>query len=345
MVSRMSFASRIAALFILLVLVVLTSACATTPPGPAGPPDLATELGPTEGLSLVPAGELRRSATYSMLAVLLPEDRTPEDVVKAIATAAATHERPLTRSTAELLEGSVLVDVVPVQTILSFDVIDFDALELDAAEVARIKATKTAISMVIAGPAEALAVVQRQAADIARAAVQGGGWLFDGGTFQVFSAERFGNFRPQGFPLEVERLITVMVDDSSAAVRLETLGMERLGLPELRMVDVPRPQVDSAVALFNAAAQILVEQGSLDTAGELVIDLTSARMPHLREAHAQATGTGGGQPLTLRAFWDPTQRPEDSDPVIRLDLVGNAPDRGAAFAAAIVRVFGNETSD
>jgi len=338
----MSLASRIAA-----SLLLFAPGCATTPPpGPdASAPTAAHVFAPTAGLSLVPAGELRRSATYSMLAVLLPEGRTSEDVVKAIATAAARHERPLTRSTAELLEGSVLVDVVPVETILSFDAIDFDAIDFDAAEVLRIKASKMAVSMVIAGPAEALAVVQRQAADIARAAVDGGGWLFDGGTFQVFSATRFAAFRPQGFPLEVERLITVMVDDSSAAVRLETLGMERLGLPELRMVDVPRPHVDGAVALFNAAAQLLIEQGSLDNAGELVVDLTSARMPHLREAHAQATGSGGGQPLTFKAYWDPTQRPDDSDPVIRLDLAHNGPDRGAAFAAAIVRVFGNHSAE
>lgn len=277
-----------------------------------------------------------------MLAILLPAGQTPDTVVQAIAEAARKIERPLTQVTDELATGAMLVDVVPVEKILSFEVIDFEALGVEAAEVARIRASRQAVSMVIAGPAEALASVQREAADVARAAVMSGGWIFDGGTFQVFTRERFDEFRPVGFPLEVERLVTVMVDDSLELAQLETLGMERLGLPELRMVDVPKEQLDGVIALFNAAAQLVVEQAYIETPGEFVIDLRHARMPHLKELHAEASKAGGGEAVTLGAFWDGSLRSTESDPVIRLDLMTSAPDRAAAFATLLRRLFGAE---
>lgn len=329
--------------FLLSVLASGFAACASAPPLVPSPETSAPPVAaPAHALSPVPPGELRRPATYSMLAVLLPEGRTPEDVVRAIAEAARAHERSLTTDTQELLTGAILVDVTPVDRILRFELIDFDSLHIPPEEAAAIKRSPRAVSMVMAGPAEQLALIQRQAADIARAAVAGGGWLFDGGTFQVFTAARFDEFRPAGFPLEVERLVTVMVDDSQKNVRLETLGMERLGLPELRMLDVPPPLVDGAIALFNAAAQVVVEQAFIEQPGELVIDLRHARLPHLRELHEEATRVGGGHPITLTAHWDPTARPEDSDPVIRLDLVTSSPDRPTAFSSVLRRLFGDD---
>ena len=316
------------------LLLPLWAACASTPiaPTPAS----------TVSLTPVPAGELRRPATYSMLALLVPEGRQPAEVVQVIADAAKAIERPVTQDSQELLEGALLVDVIPVEQILSFDVIDFESLGIDAAEIARIKATRVAVSMVLAGPAETLVTVQRQAAEVARAAVAKGGWLFDGGTFQVFTRERFDEFRPVGFPLEVERLVSVMVDDSADDVRLETLGMERLGLPELRMLDVPKTHLDGAIALFNAAAQIVVEQAYIERAGELVIDLRTARMPHLKELYEEASKVGGGEAVTLAAFWDASVRGEDAEPVIRLDLVTNKANRSDVFGALLRRIFGAE---
>lgn len=334
-----SFSARLSALILPLALV----ACASTPPTPSAPAPAEPKVVP-HGLEPVPAGELRRPASYSLLAVLLPDGAAPDAIVSAIAAAAARLERAITNDSAELASGAVLVDALPVESILSFEVIDFDSLGFSPADASKIKQTKVALSMVVAGPAEALALVQRQAADIARAAIAAapGAWLFDGGTFQVFSAERFSELRPQGFPLEVERLITVMVDDSSPSVRLETLGMERLGLPELRMFDVPRPLLDGAVALFNAAAQLLVEQGSLERPGQLVVDLGQARMPHLRQVHEEAKLAGGGSPVALAAFWDPTERGQDADPVIRLDLPTALGDRQAAFSALLTQLFGRD---
>lgn len=319
---------------------LLLSACASTPTSTPNPEPAAQTA--KVALAPVPAGELRRPATYSMLAVLLPENREPKDVVAAIAEAAKPLDRSLTQDTQELIEGAILVDVVPVEKILAFQVIDFESLGIPEDEVAKIKKTTRAVSMVIAGPAETLVAVHRQAADVARAAVAGGGWLFDGGTFQVFTRERFDEFRPSGFPLEVERLITVMVDDSKDEVRLETLGMERLGLPELRMGGVPKAHTDGAIALFNAAAQVVIEQAFIERAGELVIDLRHARMPHLKELHEEAVRAGGGEAVTLAAFWDREGRGEGEDPVMKLDLLTSGPSRHQAFGELLRKLFGAE---
>lgn len=319
---------------------LLLSACATTPTS-TPTPEPAPSAAPAK-LDPVPAGELRRPATYSMLAVLLPEGREPKDVVAAIAEAARPINRSLTQDTQELIEGAILVDVVPVEKILAFQVIDFESLGIAEDEAAKIKKTTRAVSMVIAGPAESLVTVHRHAAEVARAAVAGGGWLFDGGTFQVFTRERFDEFRPAGFPLEVERLITVMVDDSKEEVRLETFGMERLGLPELRMAGVPKAHTDGAVALFNAAAQVVIEQAYIERAGELVIDLRHARMPHLKELHEEAVRSGGGEAVTLAAFWDRAGRTADEDPVLMLDLISSRPSRHHAFGDLLRKLFGAE---
>jgi len=140
-----------------------------------------------------------------------------------------------------------------------------------------------------------------------------------------------------------------MVGDQGGQLLLETRGLERLGLPELRLRSAPRSHLDAAIALVNASAQRLLEQGALDRTGELTVDIGQARTPHLRELAASARARGGARPVVLLATWEAAY-PEGSvdpgaeppPPRIRLEVPrGEAASHEEAFVIALARVFGD----
>lgn len=121
-----------------------------------------------------------------------------------------------------------------------------------------------------------------------------GGVLWDEEAQEYLSAEAFKTRRIDSWEKGVPHIsmnFTVFVDTVGEVVSIRSAGLKHFGLPELELKDIPKPSKDSAVALLNATAQILVEGKRMPGPGPLTVDLTAMRHAHHRknlEAKASA---------------------------------------------------------
>jgi uncharacterized protein YegJ (DUF2314 family) len=108
-----------------------------------------------------------------------------------------------------------------------------------------------------------------------------GGVIWDDHTREMFAPEVFEERRVAGWEgdvCDVRRHVTIhfyAVDGQRH--RMITLGMRKLGLPDLVIQDVPPPHAERAAMLLNATAQVLLEGAPLLREGKLDIDLRSIR--------------------------------------------------------------------
>ncbi len=128
-----------------------------------------------------------------------------------------------------------------------------------------------------------------------------GGIPWDDDTRQAMSVEAWNELRltewQDGTP-PVDKHMTMHMYEDQGAVRLVTLGMAKLGLPDLSIPAVIRN--DSAVmgTLINATAQAMLEGATVGPDGALNVDLAALKNQGLREA-AQAHVIEGSGEATL----------------------------------------------
>lgn len=214
-------------------------------------------------------------------------------------------------ASARALAGHADAEVAPIavaDTAFLPEALRYRGVELTDADRAGLIAATTALRVTVghaASDADHLAADLHLAAAAARAGASAGhGWIVDPYTSQVFSIAGFDDRRPADFPITAQRLITIdAVRDDGGGVFLESIGMARLGLPELYIRGLPSSYGDDVVVFVNAAAQTLIEGGGLPRDGQLDVDtarLTTAPWPTRHRALLTAGGTGQ---VTLGASW------------------------------------------
>jgi uncharacterized protein YegJ (DUF2314 family) len=108
-----------------------------------------------------------------------------------------------------------------------------------------------------------------------------GGAIWDDSTREMFSPEVFEERRVAGWEgglCDVRRHVTIhFYAVAGQRHRMITLGMRKLGLPDLVIQDVAPPHADRAAMLLNATAQLLLEGAPLLREGKLDIDLRSIK--------------------------------------------------------------------
>lgn len=134
---------------------------------------------------------------------------------------------------------------------------------------------------------------------IARVAGDAHGWVLDLGVNALLSADAFRDRIPGATP-DARKLIAVhSVGGGESAPFVDTMGMARLGLPELYVRAVAPAQVDSMIGMINATAQALIVHGDLSRPGELDVDVADLD-PATAEAIRKTGGTGK---VTWRVRW------------------------------------------
>ncbi|HWB74975.1 MAG TPA: DUF2314 domain-containing protein [Nannocystaceae bacterium] len=182
--------------------------------------------------------------------------------------------------------------------------LDTFARGLDDADRAGIKAAKDAVMLMLVGPADENARVQRDGAAIARMHV-GTGWIVDDASQEVFTPRSFASRRREELPTDIRNFTTMQMiaDENPGQVFFESSGLERLGLPELYIGDVPSPFESQVSGVFNAAAQQLVEQGGLTKDGLLEIDLSTITDAGWKGIADEVKSAGGTGRLAMLAKW------------------------------------------
>lgn len=123
---------------------------------------------------------------------------------------------------------------------------------------------------------------------------------------------------------------------------VDTVGMLRLGLPELYVADVPQSRVGAVSRVLNATAQTLVERGDLTRDGELEVDLSKLAGDWQLAALKQAGGSGK---ITWRVAWSrgdakPSDQVDADELVLQLSIAGAKPGSAEALLAALEKFEG-----
>lgn len=128
-----------------------------------------------------------------------------------------------------------------------------------------------------------------------------GGLIFDELTRETFTPDAWHRRRLASWPAgaEVPRVSSqVMIDMYSIDDyhRQITLGMAKMGLPDLVVQELPENEGDSASGLINAVAQRLAEGQAVNSSGKFKLNLHSIANPAARESilkslKANALGT------------------------------------------------------
>jgi uncharacterized protein YegJ (DUF2314 family) len=193
-------------------------------------------------------------------------------------------------------------------------------------------------------PADGYAVLREAHELLLAVASETGGLLWDEETRELFTPEAWKERRldPWKGPRPVAPTqFTIHLYRNDDLLRAITLGMAKLGLPDLVVEDLPASSSDSVGSLINLAAQTLLEKRRLDAPGRLHLDVAALEDDSERERLAKTyeKDATGQADLTLVAGTR-----DEGDPANRLweidfPLAGHAT-RLEAQNAFIMGLFG-----
>jgi uncharacterized protein YegJ (DUF2314 family) len=131
----------------------------------------------------------------------------------------------------------------------------------------------------------ALATLKSAQGLIQDIAVQTGGLIWDEETREVFTPAEWQKRRLDGWKDALPKVpdhIVVHFYANGEFCRLVTLGMAKFGLPDVAIEDITRGSSRSAGTLINLACQTMAEQGKLNKAGELFVDVDGVKNAELK---------------------------------------------------------------
>jgi uncharacterized protein YegJ (DUF2314 family) len=168
--------------------------------------------------------------------------------------------------------------------------------------------------------------------------------LFDPETREYFSLKRWKETRVDGWTGTVPSLpshITMHVYADGGAQRMITLGMVKLGLPDVVVEGVSGSMTTDMGKLVNAVAQLLTEGLEPAASGELTVDLT-----RVKDARVQRMVTADDPKTAKRnaKLWALDGRRDRGDPenyLLEVGFPGNGPTH-ARQVAALDTLFGKK---
>ena len=257
-----------------LLLWVLVLACSTPLPRPIAP----SSVGPVEGAE-VDVGSLAVLNASISLDVLIPAEG---DLTAALTSArAAALSSGLTigdAASSPLEKLSTTIQLVsfadegwnhhlPGYVVSLLDTTEFEQVDRSAG-IVRIDARTQA-----ARGWELIRLVTEVARHVA---AEQRGWIFDPYRAQLHDADTLASSVPDLGSTDVRTMMRIMgvVNTKGGPDHVRTIGLWRLGLPELLLPEVPHRYLHDAVNLVRATAQTLVQNGGVTRRGTIVVDLS-----------------------------------------------------------------------
>lgn len=255
---------------------------------------------PVEGAE-VDVGSLIQSQGVVSFDVLIPADG---DIPGALEIARKNAKR----------DGLVLVDSLPPAASDSMITIQlksfadegwsgrlpgYVASKIDPDELPDVEGASGIVHMEAHSPAsrawDLLRTVTTEARDLGAAQH---GWIYDPYRAELHSPDTLATSIPQAQPRDVRAITRIMgvFSTKGGLDHVRSIGLWRLGLPELYLPDVGHADLDRAVDLVRATAQTIVQDGGVTRRGVIEVDLS--KLP--RDWPRPASGTGR---FTWRARW------------------------------------------
>ena len=215
--------------------------------------------------------------------------------------------------------------------------LSFFARRLTPAERQRLRGARHITRLVFHVPFvqrhEALLAANRLAHQLA---AEQGAFLWDDETREFFTAARWKEERLEGWkagPPTVSAHITVHVYGEGDAVRFVSLGMVKLGLPDLVVEQVPQSLTRPMGTVLNGVAQLLAEGLTLSGDGSLKVDLGRVKDGRTRTQLDVKTTVSAERKLTLRALEARRDSGDPVNPLLELDFPGEGAPPARQIAA------------
>lgn len=271
----------------LVVVALLACKKHESPPKPPPPPE---DIHPRDGYPVVPT-TVRTKTVDEGFIVVVPKDGDPVAIEKLIKD----------RLAAAHITGKV--DIAPAEPPGEHDreMYAYSNPKLTDADLDGILA---GAHVMVAATGEPIATLKALTPIARDAALAAHGWVIDPLAGGVYTADDVDKHVP-GDPPDVRKLIYVHgVQGDNAQPFLDTMGMRKLGFPELTVPAAASGQMEMLTVLIDATAQTLVTTGDVTHPGEIRVDL--ATLPG--EWHVDDIKKAGG---TARATWNARWRKED----------------------------------
>jgi uncharacterized protein YegJ (DUF2314 family) len=186
---------------------------------------------------------------------------------------------------------------------------------------------------------EALLAATRFAHQVAS---EQGAFLWDTETREYFSPKVWKEQRLEGWSGGVPFVpahIVLHVYRDGEALRLISLGMAKLGLPDLVAEQVPQSLSEEMGRLINTVAQLLAEGLVLSADGTLDVDLAKLKDARLKEQLESRLQKGALRRVKLQALEAQRDRGDPENPLLELGFPGSG-DLHARHVAALDALFG-----
>ena len=295
----------------------------------------------------VPAGSaLTASFTFGIAVYHLPRPKTDPDRV----VSRSVRGRPI-ELRARPIEGA---PKAPVMWIVkppldeyrppSGDSLEFARKGLSDAEARQLQTTRSVTVLAFAGPGASATITYRHAIEIARdLAGAAGGVIWDEETRQVFSREAWAARLEDwhdGLP-DIEDHIVIHSYRDGDLMRLVSLGMGKLALPDVVVNQVAASHEKSAGNLVNLTCQTLLERPALARAGELVVAVDEVKNPGARAWATKNILKGAARRATLRLSVAQPEEGDADNPLVEIAFPGPASTLQVRQVALLDQLFGS----
>lgn len=285
---------RLQAMALVCSIALVLAACSRN--SPSSP----RSVSPVEGAE-VDVGSLIQSQGVVSFDVLIPADG---DIPRALELARENAKR----------DGLVLVDSLPAaasEAMITIQLKSFAderwsgrlpgyvASKIDPDAIPEVERSSGIVRLEAHGPAarawDLLRTVTTEARDLGAAQH---GWIYDPYRAELHTADTLATSIAQAQPRDVRAIIRIMgvVSTKGGLDHVRSIGLWRLGLPELYLPDVGHEDLDRAMDLVRATAQTMIQDGGVTRRGVIEVDLSKLPPDWPRPA----SGTGR---FTWRARW------------------------------------------
>lgn len=264
----------------------------------------------------VQAGGVRQAKVDEDLVVVVPKGASTDAIEKLVrARIAAAH-----------LDAQVAaMPAPPSPSDDSRTALAAENPKLSAADVDTILHSPAIAMRATGEPIATMRALGAIALDAAKAAH---GWVVDPLAGAAYTPAQFASHVPGAVP-DVRKLIYVHgVSGDNAPPFLDTMGMSKLGFPELRVSVAAQGQLEALTVLIDAAAQAMLAKGDAAVPGTLDVDF--AKLPG--EWHVADIEKAGG---SARASWQLRWTTDPDSGAREIELVP-AQGSGAQGAAALI---------
>jgi hypothetical protein len=161
------------------------------------------------------------------------------------------------------------------------------------------------------------------------------GWIYDPYRAELHSPDTLSTSIPEPRMRDVRAITRIMgvVSTKGGLDHVRTIGLWRLGLPELYLPDVAHADLDHAMDLVRATAQTIIEGGGVTRRGVIEVDLSKLPPDWPRPA----SGTGR---FTWRARW--MRGPIHQNAMVVLLSIPGAKEKDPGALAAALHAYAGE---